>query len=375
MQTCLDIKLDSLSRDSIYRQVSDRIAHAIHQGDLRPNDQLPTEEELARRLHVHRLTISRGYDLLREQGLVVRQRGRGTFVRAAGADGEEEAKRNGVSVVGFIWSPLESRATNTVDHFIREEVRAGFAAALGRAGVACELICMDNLNQPAWRGGLARLDGALIVSAHSGEPRCAWELTDRGVRAVIPFWPSVMPGMVSVAYDVRKGTWLATRHLAGQGFLRIGYLGRGPAADEHPKFDGFAAALRENGLDLRAQDILETDGPFRPGNATTMIRRRLAQGPLPQALVAETDFLALEAMEALAFDGVRVPEDIAVTGYNNIPEAAASKPGLTSVRPPYREIGQAAAEAILGWPKGGPAPMDVVLQPELVERESARRKT
>ncbi|HRU04979.1 MAG TPA: GntR family transcriptional regulator [Candidatus Brocadiia bacterium] len=374
MQTCLDIKLDSESRDSIYRQVSDCIAHAIRQGDLRPNDRLPTEEELARRLRVHRLTISRGYDLLREQGLVVRQRGRGTFVKPAGTGAEAEAKRNGISVAGFIWSPAESRATNTVDHFIREELRAGFAARLGRAGVVCELICMENLNQPVWNGGLARLDGALILSAHSAEPRCAWELIDRGVRAVIPFWPSALPGMVSVAYDVRKGTWLATQHLAQSGYRRIGFMGRGPSADEHPKFDGFAAALRENGLDLRAQDILETEGPFRPGEATTIIRRRLAQGPLPEALVAETDFVALEVLEALAFEGVRVPEDIAIAGYNNIPEGASSCPALTSVRPPYREIGEGAAETLLRWPKGGPAPKDVVLQPELVERESTRRK-
>jgi LacI family transcriptional regulator len=280
------------------------------------------------------------------------------------------ARRSGQATIGIIQSSIESHGIRTRDHFIREELKGGLVERLRGAGVASELFYVKSFHEPGPTADFAHLDGAMIMSERSAEPRLAWELTDMGIHCLIPFWPSALAGVASVGYDGHKGTSLAIHHLAKAGCRRIGYLGWVPVEDDYAKFRGYVSALHECGLDMRSTDLMDTKGNANPGVATTLIRRQLEQGDLPEAIVAETDFSAMEILAALAFEGVSVPDDIMVIGYNDIRNAAHVSPSLTTVRAPYHEMGVAAGEILLGWPKDGTTPEDIVLEPKLIVRDS-----
>lgn len=99
----------------------------------------------------------------------------------------------------------------------------------------------------------------------------------------------------------------------------------------------------------------------------------LAQGgPLPTAVFAHNDLMALGALAALNDAGLRVPEDVSLVGYNDLPAMDLVAPALTTVRYPSREIGRAAGELVISVLRGQEAE-NVCLEPALVERASTRR--
>ena len=93
---------------------------------------------------------------------------------------------------------------------------------------------------------------------------------------------------------------------------------------------------------------------------------------LPEALVCYDDLLALALMDALRGLGVRVPDDVGIVGFDGIPFAAISNPGLTTVAVPSAEMGRAAAASLIRAVHEGELPDGVMLPVELVVRESTR---
>ncbi|MGQ4486084.1 LacI family transcriptional regulator [Streptomyces sp. 372A] len=220
-----------------------------------------------------------------------------------------------------------------------------------------------------------RLRGVLFapVASH-GEPWAALR------RANIPF--VVVDRAVdeqtacSVAADDELGGLLAGRHLIAGGHQRIAFV-RGP---EHlqqvrDRRQGLARAVQEAGLDADAIVDIPADrldvAAGRDAGA-----RLIGLAPRPTAVFCANDLMALGVMQT-AFDaGVRVPDDLAVVGYDDIEFAEASLIPLTSVRHPAAEIGRLAAQLLLQEIEGFDAAPEhqhtgIVLQPELVVRRSS----
>ncbi len=130
---------------------------------------------------------------------------------------------------------------------------------------------------------------------------------------------------------------------------------------------GYTDALRDFGLPRASELIVEGDWSEASGYAA--MRRLLAAKP--DAVFAANDSMALAALRALKEQGLRVPEDVALVGYDDIPAAAAADPPLTTVRQPIRRLGEVAAQTLLALiddPSG--AQRRIVLPTELVVRAS-----
>lgn len=178
----------------------------------------------------------------------------------------------------------------------------------------------------------------------------------------------------SVSVDDEAGGALALRHLVAQGHRRIAFVSGPPHLKQvQDRRTGALAALAEAGLPLDALRELPTErmdvAAGRDAGA-----RLLGLADRPTAVFCANDLLALGVLQALYTAGVRVPEDIAIVGYDDIEFAAAATVPLTSVRQPAYTLGTIAAELLLE--ETGAAATDhrhqhVVLQPELVVRRSS----
>lgn len=178
----------------------------------------------------------------------------------------------------------------------------------------------------------------------------------------------------SVSVDDVTGGSLAVRHLVDNGHTALAYVS-GPAhlAQVHDRYRGALAAMREAGLPEHALAVLETPS-LDVASGRDAGSRLLGLPRRPTAVFCANDLLALGVLQAMFAAGVRVPEQVALVGYDDIEFAAGAAVPLTSVRQPAFRIGQRAAELLLEETSnigGEHTHQRVVYEPELVVRRSS----
>lgn len=179
--------------------------------------------------------------------------------------------------------------------------------------------------------------------------------------------PDNPAGITYVDIDNQRGGYLATRHLLELGHQRIGLI----SARFHPsgeqRYQGYVQAMTEYGVPVVPELIAESD--FSVASAYVAARRVLAQRPT--AIFASSDRMALIAMELARAQNLRVPEDIALVGFDDLSPALQADPPLTTIRQPLADMGRIAVELLLGRiDDPGSAPASVIVPTELIVRES-----
>jgi LacI family transcriptional regulator len=179
-----------------------------------------------------------------------------------------------------------------------------------------------------------------------------------------------IPGLDYAGVDNAHGAHLAVDHLHSIGHRRIAFLGGNPQRSTgEERLQGYRRALAR--LELPFDPLLVLPSvPNRRGGHDG-IRKLLKLGDPPTAALCFNDVVALGAMEALQRSGLKPGADFGIVGFNNIPEAAQSVPGLTTVDTAPRQLGEAAAELLLKRiERRDASKQTVILQPRLVLRES-----
>lgn len=150
----------------------------------------------------------------------------------------------------------------------------------------------------------------------------------------------------AINVDNHGGAFAMVRHLAGLGHRRIALI-RGPEenADARERLRGYRDALRS--LKLERSDALELGGDFSEESGYRAGQRLLTLEPRPAAVFAANDSMAIGCLFALRDAGVRVPGDVALAGFDDIPIARYITPPLSSVHVPIAELGTRAMERLL----------------------------
>lgn len=371
MPTAYDIaiQIDRTSNEPFYLQASNAVADAVADRRLKPGDRLPTESELARRLGINRLTVSRAYDHLKARDVIVQSPGRGSFVAAApfAARGGARSVRD----VAFVLGESSVDAVPSFHQFIIFDILRGITDGLDEGA---RVAVVEGI-PPASREDADAFDAFVLLYPHCFAADRIARLQRLGAPIVRLDAPLALLGVPTVWYDSRRCAGLAVERLLDCGYRRLGYIGHvnSAAADSYAldrKFAAFVATLRNRGLDFRFDDVYHCS--LQPGDAYAAATELLRRGDPPEALFVSRDYWALEVLAAFKAAGAPAPDDIGVVGYDGIQEGAASDPPLTTVRPPRYEIGSTVAEMLREWPEDGATPADVILQPELVERGSTR---
>ena len=176
----------------------------------------------------------------------------------------------------------------------------------------------------------------------------------------------------SVGATNRDGARHAIRYLLDLGHRRVGFITGNLDMDcAHERLAGYRETLAEHGIP--ADDRLIAEGNFHKPLAFQRTRELLALPDPPTAIFASNDVSAFGVMDAVRDLGLRVPDDVSIVGFDDIPDARLSTPALTTVRQPMREMGARATRMLLDRIAGKePQPPRVELPTELIVRDTCR---
>ncbi|MEF3303070.1 LacI family DNA-binding transcriptional regulator [Paenibacillus sp. GYB003] len=215
----------------------------------------------------------------------------------------------------------------------------------------------------------------LVISSISSDKRQLKHFIDMGLNVVALDQKMDMDDVYEVDFDYRKGGYMAARHLIGKGHRRIGYV---TAPLDRPSrihiHEGYLAAMKEAGLEPIVQvgggETYSGTYEFESGKALT--RELLSRaGERPTAIFACNDMTAFGVINELSAQGLNVPNDMSVMGFDGIDFGAMMTPPLTSVLQPTYEMGRLACNMLLDLLGDAKRPeTGVVLQPKLLERGS-----
>ena len=186
-------------------------------------------------------------------------------------------------------------------------------------------------------------------------------------------WGAVQDGQpgVSIGCDNVQGGRLAGEHLAQAGRRHVAFLGHasGRYPEFHDRFRGCDAALREAGLD-GLDPTRQVDAETSEEDGYTAARTLLARGVPFDAVFAGSDLIAVGAMRALHEAGRRIPEDVAVVGFDDIPMARFATPPLTTVMQDTTRAGAMLVDALMKLVRDTPAESAMLPASLLVRRSS-----
>jgi LacI family transcriptional regulator len=176
----------------------------------------------------------------------------------------------------------------------------------------------------------------------------------------------------TVGVDNRAGIHAALEHLSSLGHRHIAFVGAESWGDEQERraayreYTAGTGVMRVNGYTRRVPNTLHGGSPA--------VSALLALSPRPTAILAATDTIAIGLIHAAYELGVAVPDQLSIAGFDDIPFASATVPGLTTVRMPLAEIVAAGVALAVGdgaWSSGdGEEPPRVVFKPKLIVRRS-----
>jgi DNA-binding LacI/PurR family transcriptional regulator len=213
-----------------------------------------------------------------------------------------------------------------------------------------------------------RVDGFILMTSTRKQSHVK-ALMDAGAPFIIWGVPQPNQKYCSVTGDNFNGGKLATEHLIRSGRQRIGFIG-GPAYDleVQQRLAGYQAALQEAGVDMNP--LLVDHGDFSDTSGAEAMRRLLKKVPDLDAVFVNSDLMAIAAMDAVRENGGRVPEDVAVVGYDDLSIAAHSHPPLTTIRQNIPLAGKLLAQNLIQYLQSGMV-TNVSIPIELVVRKSA----
>ncbi len=210
------------------------------------------------------------------------------------------------------------------------------------------------------------LDG-LIITADLKENVFIPQLSEQSIPFVLIGRPSEPDNVNFVDVDNLGGAMMATEHLIGLGYRRIAVIVTQQNAPSYDRLAGYRRALEQHDLPYDPQLVAVGDYSLESGYHAAQQLIPLA----PEALFVGSDTMALGAMRALREHGLRVPQDVAIVGFDDLPPAVQADPPLTTIRQPITRIGQMAVETLMQLVSDPDCPLrQVYLPTQLIVRAS-----
>ncbi len=250
------------------------------------------------------------------------------------------------------------------------EILGGISNALAKLGYDL-LIIHVNPQDTQWAHqyfDTGRVDGFILMTATRKQSHVK-ALLELGAPFIIWGIPQPKQNYCSITGDNFNGGKLATEHLIGVGRQKIGFIG-GPLyeLEVQQRLEGYKAAIQE--ADRKVEPILIDYGDFSDTSGAEAMKRLLNAVPDIDAVFVNSDLMAISAMDAIREEGHRVPEDIAVIGYDDLSIAAHSNPPLTTIRQNIPHAGKLLAQNLIQYIQTGVV-TNVSIPVELIVRRSA----
>jgi LacI family transcriptional regulator len=237
----------------------------------------------------------------------------------------------------------------------------------------------------------SRLTAGLVAITPGPAAKHLTQLHEQGFPVVLIDDQGLPTSAPWVGADNRTGAYQAVRHLISLGHRRIAHI-KGPASYQcsQERYQGYCQALTEAGLTPSPALVVQGDFEVSSGHAAARILFSMSERPT--AIFAANDHMAWGVLEVAEDMGLRVPDDVALVGFDNMSASEHRRPPLTTVSQPFHQMGQRAAELLLGllesprhmplyagtnsflkssfFPSASTEPIRILLETNLVVRES-----
>lgn len=367
------MSIDINNTEPLYRQIANDIKKKITKGTLKTGDQLASQNELAVEYGVSLITIKKALADLTKEGLVSSKAGKGTFI----TNRKTTINFTKIKTIGFVLRDLESPFFSRILASAEKKI----------SGDGYNLLISSTAGRSENEDRMIRhfLDigvNGLIIASMSREYKASpliRELREKNFPFVMVSY-TVDEDIPYVGTDHEDGAYIATKHLINIGYRKIGYLngvhGDSSLLGELRK-KGFLKALKQYDIEFNP----EYEYKFQLGHewddyhSGYEIGLKFFKSPnRPEAIFAFDDLVALGFQRAVLDKGLRVPQEVAIVGFDNIRRGVTAPVPLTTINQPLSDIGEIAVEMVINMINGITVPIRRILKPSLIVRQSCGAK-
>ncbi|HLZ57373.1 MAG TPA: GntR family transcriptional regulator [Ktedonosporobacter sp.] len=369
----MTLKLDKKENArALHLQLMTYFRERILDGRFPPGTRLPTELELAQEHQISRDTVRQALALLVSEGLLERVQGRGTFVRRPPQAHSDEAKKD-KKHIGLVLNRPPTAQLNM-------DILIGVEQAAKSHGYHVTFTYAEESQEQETRD-IARLRtdqvmGLIIFPrSDSAYDEAIWQLHADHIPFVLidRYFPDLAADYVGP--DNVGGGYRATEHLLILGHERIGFVSSPietlqQTTSVHDRWEGYRSALEKYGISYD-ETLVIPKTTIAQADAQAVYTEFLLQPDHPTAIFAGNDLVALDLLHIARRHGIRIPEDLALVGFDDLSFAAHLTPPLTTVAQPLMDVGLRAGNLLISRIEGQiTPPKRIELPTSLIVRES-----
>ncbi len=354
-----------------YRQIYDSLKEAIASGRYKSGQRLPSESELVKVFSASRVTVNRALRELQLAGLIERRVGSGSYVSAAVAQGYTFGLLIPELGLTEIFEPIcrGMAETQLAEHHVLLWGKSPTDAHLLQESGASDL-CEQWIEKKV--SGVFFAPFELSGQKDEINRRIAELLDQAGIpvvlidRDLVPFPQRSQHDLVGI--DNRRAAYVLTTHLIEAGCRKLAFVGKHRAAPSCvARASGFREAVLDGGLEFRPEFVCQSARPEDIDEIGELIRKSDADG-----IICANDYTAAQLMRTLETLSIKVPDQIALAGFDDVKYANLLPVPLTTIHQPCAQIGAAAVRAMIERLQNpGLRPRDILLEFALVVRRSS----
>ncbi|MBP3962494.1 GntR family transcriptional regulator [Paenibacillus lignilyticus] len=336
----------------LYKFIVEDIKEKIGSGQLKDGDAIPTQIELAKLYETSEITSRRALSELVNEGLVVRIRGKGTFIQLRDPHNTDPSEGGKIALEQIVLIH-PSASPHLFNHPFYANFISGIHAACEEHDIRFQLLDVSESD------GIESnpLVGAIVLPGAPGAQNImisqlkAWK--EAGLRMVLAHFYFPQLQIPYVIVDNLTGGYLATEHLISLGHKRIGIIVTGHSLmDINQEFSlrlqGYKLALSQHGIafDESLVSVMEANEELEEMGYEGA-KQLLALENKPTAIFATSDYKAFGAIRAGKELGLRIPDELSIVGYDDVIQSRYTSPALTTVNQNTERMGKRAVELLL----------------------------
>ncbi len=347
-----------------YYRLMDDLKEKILSGEFHAGDKLPSENELSARYQVSRQTVRKALSILENAGYIYAEHGRGTF--CSELVHHTRNSKNIAVITTYLSDYIFPRVIGGIDSVLTRE---GYSIILKntRNSRSQEARCLEEL--------LSKDIDGIIVEPSKSQIYCKhMNLYQKLDEYQIPYvfiqgCFSQMEDKPHVLMDDCRGGYLITKYLIDTGHKNIVGVFKSDDVQGQNRHKGYVMALQEAGLFYDPDKIVWFYTEDRLVHPYESIKKMVRKNRPMDAVVCYNDQIAVKVMQALMDAGLKVPEDVSVTGYDNSYMADSLGLKLTTIVHPQEKLGEMAAELLIDLIINGEESQkqkNILIEPEIV---------
>lgn len=370
--------IDHKSPEFLYLQLKKVLQKDLQDGKYKPDDSIPSIRELAQKYKVSLFPVKKAVSELTEEGILYRRWGRGTYLAPSLKEKKQirtipKNKEKYYFLKLFLSTPqIFERKFNPTSYFVPFDILQGISRACKTFQCYIDLVFTSNVNHQSssyfnLNDGVC--DGIILLETTLVNILPKIKKLSLPYIAIDPDIKNSSMNVISV--DAEKGVFEAVTHLIKLGHKRIGFIGGSFNVSAHQdRLKGYKKALQEKKLNYQEKLVVECQAGTEKEGFLAMLKL-LKLKDKPTAVFAASDLRAIGAMRAIKERRFRIPNDMAVVGFDDIKEAFRQYPPLTTVKYPRYELGYQAVKMLIESIKHNRYEINQLkLSPKLIIRKS-----